>query len=630
MNQRQDPEQLLSKIQQETEEALRGQLKIYLGAAPGVGKTYAMLHDAIEERAKGLDVVIGIIESHGREDIETLLKPLEVLPRLSITHHKKKYHELDLDGAIKRAPGLILIDEMAHTNPEGSRHNKRWQDIKELLEQGIDVHTTLNVQHIESLNDDISRIIQAPIQETVPDSMISMAHTIELIDLPPQDLLKRLQEGKIYVPEQAQWAKTHFFRLGNLIALREFALRTTAERVNTEVLMYRQGEKITEIWPTQEKILVCVDESLDALKLIRAAKKSANALQTPWFAIHVETPRHPLAESSRNRVIQHLRLAELLGAETHLLTGTDIVQTILDYAHQKNITRIMIIKHLRAFGLDWFRKHLVHGLIRHCGEIDLYIMSLKSGSKSFGIKPFLSPPWKPYNTTMTLIACSGMIALAFIPGASTTQIALLDVAIITWIAQTQSIRSSWVAGMVGGLIYAYLTHWESWVSPVGLVVLTQWINQRMILTQRQLQSTQRFHSQTAALYAFSKQLTQNQAKNQQIMTSITFLANTFQSEVLILIPHQGKMISYHAPFQKPILSAKEQSIATWVYEKSRMAGLGTDTLSFSKALYLPLKTPQGSRGVLSIKPNTGQLFTPEQMHLLELCANQLAQALNAH
>lgn len=303
---RPDPNALLQQVIEEEQQKQRGKLKIYLGAAPGVGKTYSMLHEAMGEQAKGLDIVVGIVESHGRVEIEEILKNFVVLPKITVDYHGKKLQEFDLDSSLKRNPGLILIDEMAHTNVSGVRHKKRWQDIKELLDRGIDVYTTLNVQHIESLNDDVSQIIHAPVQETVPDFMIERANTIELVDLAPEDLLKRLAEGKVYVPKQARLAAEFYFRKGNLMALRELALRTLAKQVNTQVLLYRQGQGIRHIWPTMEKILVCVGPGPESHKLIRAAKRMATSLQADWIAVYVDSTRTQLSPTQRNQAIKNL------------------------------------------------------------------------------------------------------------------------------------------------------------------------------------------------------------------------------------------------------------------------------------------------------------------------------------
>jgi two-component system sensor histidine kinase KdpD len=376
MPKRQSPETFLQRAEEEENRQNKGKLKIYLGAAPGVGKTYTMLKDALAERDKGLDVVVGVVESHGRSEIDKMLQNLEALPRKSITYRDKTFTEFDLDAALNRDPGLLLVDEMAHTNAPGTRHEKRWQDIKELLDRGIDVYTTLNVQHIESLNDDVAQIIQIPIKETVPDSMLEMADTIELVDLPPETLLKRLKEGKVYFPEQAQIAAENFFRKGNLIALRELALRITAELVSTQVLLYRQGKGITHIWPIKDKILVCVGPGPESLKLIRGAKRLAVSLQAEWLAVYIDTAKGQSANETRNKAIQNLRFAEQLGADQiHILTGFDIVKEILNFAKEQNITQIMIWKRIRTRWRDVFFRNLADEIVRNSGEIDVYIMT---------------------------------------------------------------------------------------------------------------------------------------------------------------------------------------------------------------------------------------------------------------
>ncbi len=375
MEERPNPDRLLKRVKEEEYQQKGGKFKIYLGAAPGVGKTYMMLHDALAQRERGVDVVVGIAESHGREEIESLLKNFEVLPRQIIEYKGQKLSEFDLDAALKRNPQLILVDEMAHTNAPTSRHKKRWQDIKELIDREINVYTTLNVQHIESLSDDVSQIIHAPVTETIPDSMLERADIIELVDLPPEDLLKRLQEGKVYFPQRAELAQKHFFRKGNLTALRELALRTTAQRVGTQVLLYRQGEGIHYIWPTKEKILVCVGPGPESINLIRAACRAANNAKADWMAVYVDTARIPYTEEERNHAIQHLRLAEQLGARTRILTGYDIVNEILNFSHEENVTLIMIWKHIRPRWRNLFRRNLSDEIVRHSGEIDVYIMT---------------------------------------------------------------------------------------------------------------------------------------------------------------------------------------------------------------------------------------------------------------
>jgi two-component system sensor histidine kinase KdpD len=314
---RPDPDLLLARVQQEEAQQTRGKLKIFFGAAAGVGKTYAMLAAARARRAEGVDVVVGWVETHGRAETEALVQGLETLPRRQVKYRGAILEEFDLDAALERQPTLILVDELAHTNALSARHAKRWQDIVELLDAGINVYTTVNVQHLESLNDVVAQITRVIIRETVPDSILEQADEVELIDLPPDDLRQRLREGKVYVPERVEVAMDHFFRKGNLIALRELALRRTADRVDAQMQTYRRDNAIRSTWPTTERIVVCISPSPLAVRLVRAARRMAARLRAEWLVVYVETPAHVrLPEVDRDRVVQTLRLAEQLGAET--------------------------------------------------------------------------------------------------------------------------------------------------------------------------------------------------------------------------------------------------------------------------------------------------------------------------
>src|SRR5207253_6667682 len=314
---RPDPEALLARVKDEEARRARGKLKIFFGAAAGVGKTYAMLEAARIQRAAGVDLVAGVVETHKRAETEALLAGLEILPPRVVEYRGASLREFDLDAALARRPAVILVDELAHTNAPGSRHAKRWRDVLELLEAGITVYTTLNVQHIESLNDVVAKITGVVVRETVPDSVFEQADDVELVDLPAEDLRQRLREGKVYVPEQAAEAARHFFREGNLIALRELALRRTADRVDAQMQLYRRDHAIAETWPTTERILVCVSPSPLAVRLVRAARRMAVRLRAEWLVVYVETPAHlRLPAADRDRVVQTLRLADQLGAET--------------------------------------------------------------------------------------------------------------------------------------------------------------------------------------------------------------------------------------------------------------------------------------------------------------------------
>src|SRR3990167_559831 len=431
-DERYSPEKFLKQITEEERQSKLGKLKIYFGAAPGVGKTYTMLHDALSKHMQGLDVVVGIAESHCRKEIESLLKNFEIIPRRTVIYRDKNLLEFDLDAALKRNPGLILIDEMAHTNVPGLRHQKRWQDIKEILDRGIDVYTTVNVQHIESVNDDVAKIIGSKIHETIPDSMIEIADTIALVDLPAEDLLKRLQEGKVYFPAQAEIAVSHFFRRDKLTALRELALRITAERVGAQVLLYREGEGTESILPSHEKILVCVGAGSESLKLIRTAKRIATKMRTEWIALHIDTPKLGLSKEERNNAIKNLHFAEQLGAETRIIAGVDIIKEIMNCAHQQNVTQIVVGKIIKSRWKHLFSKDLADEIVSHSGEIDVYVVTYPVVSLT-AKTPALKEPiaWKIYSITVGVVAVATIFNLALYPAIAVSNLIMVYLLAIT-------------------------------------------------------------------------------------------------------------------------------------------------------------------------------------------------------
>lgn len=636
---RPNPEKLLQSVQDEEQKKRRGKLKIYLGAAPGVGKTYEMLHDAMQERSKGLDVLIGVVESHGRKEIEKISKYFESLPREKILYHGKELLEFDLDGALSRNPALILMDEMAHTNAPTVRHKKRWQDIKELLDRGVDVYTTLNVQHIESLNDDVSQIIHAPIQETVPDSMIEMADTLELVDIPPEELLKRLNEGKVYIPEQAKLATEHFFKEGNLIALREFALRTMAERVGSQVLLYRQGKGIKHIWPTKEKILVCVGAGPESRKLIRAARRQATSLQIDWIAVFVDTPKMQSSESKHNKAIQNLRFAEQLGATTRVLTGFDIVKEIMSYAHEQNVTQIMIWKKIRPRVRSIFFRNLADEIVRNSSEIDVYIMTGDvKPSNSEETKPFSisTTSWKNYFIALSVVALTTGLNFLLYPFLSTSNLIMVYLLGVTIVALLGEVGPAFLASMLSVLAYDFffivpfysvaVSDIEYFFTLLVMLLVSFIISHLTLRIQKQAESARFAERQTAALHTLSRQLASTRGIDKILDIGIHYIGDMFDCKVYALLP-KGDRLVLHSKNKMDDLNAKEQGIAKWVYELGRIAGFGTDTLSFSEALYIPLVASQRTIGVLRIVLISKRLLTPEQMYLLEACANQIALAL---
>ena len=373
--QRPSPEALLEAARRE--ESASGKLKIFVGAAPGVGKTYEMLQSAHAKRKAGIDVVVGFVETHGRAETEALVRGLEVIPRKKLDYRGQIVEEMDLDAVIARRPQIALVDELAHTNAPGSRHPKRYLDVEELLSHGIDVYTAVNIQHIESLNDVVAQITHVRVRETLPDSIFDRADAIELIDLTPDDLIQRLREGKVYVPKQAERALEHYFSPGNLTALRELALRRTAERVDEQLLTHMQANAIAGPWAAGERILVCVSEDPRAAGLVRYTKRLADRLHAPFTAISIETRRSlQLSDEERDRLADTLRLAEALGGEALTIPAVDrrIADDVINFAQGNNVTQIVIGKSTRSRWFEMTRGSVVHDLVRRAGNISVHVI----------------------------------------------------------------------------------------------------------------------------------------------------------------------------------------------------------------------------------------------------------------
>src|SRR5271154_6139975 len=373
---RPSPDALLEAARREHDQA--GKLKIFVGAAPGVGKTYEMLQSAHAKLKAGIDVVVGVVETHGRAETEALLQGLEVIPRKRLEYKDQILQEMDLDALIARHPQIALVDELAHSNAPGSRHPKRYLDVEELLAAGIDVYSTLNIQHVESLNDVIARITHVRVRETVPDSVFDRADAIELIDLTPDDLIQRLKEGKVYVPRQAERALEHYFSPGNLTALRELALRRTAERVDEQLLTHMQANAIAGPWAAGERILVCLNEDPRAAGLVRYTKRLADRLHAPWTALSIETRRSlQLTDEQRDRLAGNMRLAEALGGEAVTIPGVGrrIADDVISFAHSNNVTQIIIGKSTRSWLFELTRGSVVHDLVRRAGNISVNVIA---------------------------------------------------------------------------------------------------------------------------------------------------------------------------------------------------------------------------------------------------------------
>ena len=652
---RADPDALLAHVQSEEQAARRGKLKIFFGATAGVGKTYAMLEAARRVKAEGVDVVVGYVEPHGRSETEKLLEGLEAIPYLMLQQGPAQVREFDLDRALHRKPQLLLVDELAHTNVEGSRHAKRWQDIEELRAAGIDVWTTVNVQHLESLNDVVAGITTVRMQETVPDTVFESADEVELIDLPPDDLLQRLREGKVYVPERVLVALDNFFRKGNLIALRELALRKTAERVDAAMDHYRATEGIGVPWAAGERILVGIGPRSDGETLVRAGKRLAAALHAEWIVVYVETPDLiRLPEAERNQRIAWLRLAETLGAETVTLGGPSVGAELVHYAQTRNVTRVLLGEPSRKGLARWLRPSTVDQVLAHIRGIDVTVVKTTEAMR-IAKSPLLArsaafldaPPsakkrWPQY--VWAAVGVAAATALAWVTTSvlnepNVVMIYLLSITLIAWrfgrgpsvfasIASTAAYNFFFVPplftlNIADGqylITFAVLT-------AVGILIGT-------LMNSVRLQARVAGHRErrTALLYAMSRELASVRGVDGMARVAVRHIGEAFESQAVVLLPDErGALQLPRSPPEAASLRGADVSVAQWVQERAQPAGLGTNTLPGTPARYLPLigsDTARRALGVLAVLPaNPRRILLPEQAHLLDTFAGQLALAL---
>ncbi|WP_447975420.1 DUF4118 domain-containing protein [Nitrospira sp. Kam-Ns4a] len=640
--QRPDPDALLQRVQAEEARQRRGKLKIFFGATAGVGKTYAMLEAAHEQRADGVDVVVGWVETHGRAETEALLTGLEILPPRAIEYRGTTLREFDLDAALARRPQLILMDELAHTNAPGSRHAKRWQDIQELLEAGIHVYTTVNVQHLESLNDVVAQITGVVMHETVPDSVLERADDVELIDLPPDDLLERLKDGKVYVPEQAEQAMRNFFRKGNLIALRELALRCTADRVDAQMEVYRRDHAVARTWPAGERLMVCVNMKPRGARLVRAARRMAAGLHAPWLCVYVQTSRHlRLPQVDRDRVIQTLRLAERLGAETVTLTGDRVSQELLDYARARNVTKIIVGKPVRSRWKEWLFGSVVADLVRNSGDIDIYVITGEAGEG----RPLMAgvfqrtSRWWAYGQGALVVALCSLVAWLLFPAFGTANLIMLYLLGVTVVAARNGRGPSVLASILSVAAFDFLfvpPYWTFAVSDVQylltfgvMLVVGLLISGLTARTRQQAELARQRERRTAVLYALSRELATHRLVDNLTQAAVRHIREVFESQVAVFLPDAaGRLMLQPGEGVAFAFDQRNEGVAQWVFEHRQMAGQGTDTLPGAGALYLPLVGTRGPVGVLAVRSEQpGRLLDPEQVHLLEALASQLALAV---
>jgi two-component system sensor histidine kinase KdpD len=643
MMERPDPDALLRRVQAEEERAGRGRLKIFLGYAAGVGKTYAMLEAAHQRKAEGVDVAAGYVETHGRAETEALLRDLEVLPPRQVAYRNVTLPELDGDALLARRPQLALVDELAHTNAPGMRHPKRYQDVEELLAAGINVYTTLNVQHLESLNDVVAQITGTRQRETVPDQVLDEAAEIEMVDLPPDELLARLREGKVYIPDQAARAIALFFRKGNLTALREMALRRTAERVDDQMRAYMQTRAIPGPWHASERLLVCVSASPSSERLVRSARRLADELNAPWYALHFESATHPdLRAANRQAMTAHLQLAESLGAETVTVTGDRLADAVLDFAKQHNVTKIVIGSPVRSRWRDLLRVSLVEDLVRLSGDIDVHVISEAAAAPRRATRRLAEGRlvWRRYALSVALIAGATIIGWplrARIEPANLVMPYLVAVLIAAlYLGRMPAVLSAALGVLAFDffLVPPYLTLAVSDTQYVltflGLFLLGLVVSGLAARARDQALAAVRREMQTVALYDLSRTLTSATDLTGIVAVVINQVEQVFARGAVVFMPHTGGLRPFAGAEATGTAETTEHdlAVATWAFEHGRPAGRGTDTLPAAQLRCLPMLTPRGPIGVLGIRPSSDErILTTDQQRTLNSFTNQAALAI---
>ncbi|CAN5417201.1 DUF4118 domain-containing protein [soil metagenome] len=649
---RPDPDQLLARVQAQEAEAARGKLKIFFGASAGVGKTFAMLSAGRAASLQGVDVLIGVVETHGRAETAALVNGLTVLPLRDIAYRGQMLKEFDLDGTLERRPQLVLIDELAHSNAAGSRHPKRWQDVDELLDAGIDVWSTMNVQHLESLSDVVGGITGIRVWETVPDKVFDECDEVVIVDLPPEDLLQRLKDGKVYVPQQAERALRNFFRKGNLIALRELALRRTADRVDDEMLRYRRDVSVSQVWQTREALLLCIGPDERSDRLVRSTARMAAQLDVPWHCIHVETPNlQRMPPAARQRALDALKLAEESGARVATVSGSELATAVVKYAHDNNLSRVVL-------GRDtgrpprWWRRTLAEAVGAQGNDLDVIQIALPasaqatrgtskiagngSGSAADADSTAMAK-WLPYAMSALICAVATLLTAplhSLLDEANIVMVFLLAVVIVAVRhGRGPAVLAAFIS--VAAFDFFHLPPRMTFNIGNAQYLLTFFVMLVVALVIGQLTAGLKFQATVAtrreervtALYAMSRDLSAALMIEQVAEIAAAFMRAQFGAPAALLSIDKDNKVTAALPQASPPVGI-DLAVAQWAFDHEEDAGHGTGTLPGSPVLYVPLKTTMRARGVLAIEAREpGRLSGPEQGQLLTTFASLLAISL---
>lgn len=637
---RPSPDALLREAERES----RGRLKIFLGAAPGVGKTYEMLMSGRARQADGVDVVIGVVETHGRKETEALVEGFEITPRKQIDYRGQRLEEMDLDAILARRPSLVLVDELAHTNASGSRHPKRYMDVQELLAQGIDVYSTLNIQHVESLNDVVAQITRIRVRETVPDLIIDRADDVEIIDITPDDLIKRLSDGKVYMPKTARRAIENYFSPGNLTALRELALRRTAQRVDEQLLNHMQANAISGPWAAGERLLVCIDHGRNGASLIRYARRQADRLRAPWAVLHLDTPQDAtLAEEDKDRLAANMRLAQQLGAEVVTLPGLVPSREIIAYANANNFTHIVVGRPGKPRWCQLWQGSVTHDLIRHAGNVSIHVISgdARDGEPERGVKPAQAAKRfrvKHYVQSAIFVALAIAAGIALDRTLDVRNLALVFLMSVLASAVRGGLGPGLFASLLGAVAFNFFFLEPRYTftvrDPESVIALFFYLGVAVVASnltaavQRQAVAARQRARTTEDLYLFSKKLAGTGTLDDVLWATAFQIASMLKVRVVILLPENGSIaVKAGYPPDDTLVDA-DIAAAKWAWEHNRPAGRAADTLPGAKRLYLPLRTGREAVGVIGLdNDRQGPLLTPEQQRLFDALADQAALAI---
>ena len=638
---RPDPDELLRRVESDSRRVRRGKLKIFFGAAPGVGKTFAMLEGARAARAAGTEVLIGWLETHGRRETEALAEGFERLPAREVEHRGVTLREFDIDAALARRPGLLVFDELAHTNAPGSRHPKRWQDAVELLEAGIDVWTTLNVQHLESVNDLVQRITGVVVRETLPDRVLDEADEVEFVDLPPDELLRRLAEGRVYLPDQAARAVQQFFRKGNLTALRELALRRTAEHVDTAVQGYRRDHAIETTWPVAERVLACIRPNPDSGRLVRGARRLAARLRAEWIVVWVESPGQPaLSEAERRQLAGAFALASQLGAETATISGPSVSEAVLRFARERNVSKLVVGKPAHPRWRDRLSGSLVDDLVRASGEIDVFVISGEAGAAPHEVRAVPQPHLvRRYAYATLAVTAASLASWAMVGRFDRLNLVMVYLLAVVFVATRYGRGPSIFAAVASVGVFDFffvpprltlaVSDTQYVVTFAVMLVVGVLVSTLAARVRDSAELAIQRERRTQALYALSRELTTLRSAREVAQAAARHVAASFRCSATVFLPTaEGSLDAVGDPRPAFAEDPREQAVARWAFDHGHAAGAETDTLPGAAGFYEPLVGTSERVGVLALEiPAAQRPLSPDQRELLSALARQVAAPL---